>query len=98
VKGYVEHYNNVGLNRVIGCITPKNMLAGGRRRSTPSGIGSWKPHGDTGRFVGSRPREKAKTLVSGQFRGTDEVDYFGMADQTRVSPANTFDGHYFRAS
>ena len=28
VKGYVEHYNNVGLNCAIGYITPKDMLAG----------------------------------------------------------------------
>ena len=28
VKGYVEHYNNVRLNRAIGYITPNDMLAG----------------------------------------------------------------------
>lgn len=28
VQGYVEHYNNVRLNRAIGYITPKDMLAG----------------------------------------------------------------------
>jgi transposase InsO family protein len=28
VEGYVEHYNNVRLNSVIGYITPKDMLAG----------------------------------------------------------------------
>ncbi len=28
VKGHVEHYNSVRLNRAIGYITPKNMLAG----------------------------------------------------------------------
>jgi putative transposase len=28
VKGYVEHYNNVGLNSAIGYITPKDMLTG----------------------------------------------------------------------
>jgi len=28
VKGYVEHYNNVRLNRAIGYIAPKDMLSG----------------------------------------------------------------------
>jgi putative transposase len=28
VEGYVEHYNDVGLNSAIGYITPKDMLAG----------------------------------------------------------------------
>jgi transposase InsO family protein len=28
VQVYVEHYNNVRLNRAIGYITPKDMLAG----------------------------------------------------------------------
>jgi hypothetical protein len=28
VEGYVEHYNNIRLNRAIGYITPKDMLAG----------------------------------------------------------------------
>ncbi len=28
VKGYGEHYNKVRLNSAIGCITPKEMLAG----------------------------------------------------------------------
>jgi putative transposase len=28
VKGYVEHYNNVRLNRAIGYIAPKDMLPG----------------------------------------------------------------------
>jgi hypothetical protein len=31
VKGYVEHYNNVRLNSVIGYITPKDMLSGRQR-------------------------------------------------------------------
>ena len=39
--------------------------------------------GNNGRFVASRPREKAKTLVSGRFRVTDEVDYFRMAKINR---------------
>jgi len=30
-------------------------------------------------------REKTKTLVSGRFRVTDEVDYFRMADGPEVS-------------
>jgi hypothetical protein len=50
------------------------------RRSTPRGMGSWRRRGNNGRFVASRLREKAKTLVSGWFRVTDEVDYFRMAD------------------
>ena len=28
VKGYVDHYNEIRLNSTIGCITPKDMLAG----------------------------------------------------------------------
>jgi hypothetical protein len=28
VEGYVEHYNNVRLNRAVGYITPKDMLDG----------------------------------------------------------------------
>jgi hypothetical protein len=69
LEGYVEHYNNVRLNSAIGYITPKDMLAAGSRRSTPGGIGSWEPRGNNGRFVASRPREKAKTLVSGRSGG-----------------------------
>ncbi|HLZ90609.1 MAG TPA: hypothetical protein VKQ28_02750 [Candidatus Acidoferrum sp.] len=31
VEGYVEHYNNVRLDSAIGCITPRDMLAGHQR-------------------------------------------------------------------
>ncbi|PYU26703.1 MAG: hypothetical protein DMG32_09335 [Acidobacteria bacterium] len=41
--------------------------------------------GNNGRFVASRPREKAKTLASGRFRVADEVDYFRMADFSGLS-------------
>jgi hypothetical protein len=58
VEGYVEHYNDVRLNSAIGYITPKDMLAGRRRRSMLSEIGSWRRHENSGRFVGSRPREE----------------------------------------
>jgi len=34
----------------------------------PRGIGSWKPHGNKGRFVASPAREKAKTLVARRFQ------------------------------
>src|SRR6202047_2680471 len=40
-------------------------------RSTPAGIGSWRRRENSVRFVGSRLREKARALVSGQFRVTD---------------------------
>ena len=40
-------------------------------RSTPGGIGSWRRRENSVRFVGSRLREKARALVSGQFRATD---------------------------
>src|SRR3977135_855402 len=40
-------------------------------RSTPGGIGSWRRRENSVRFVGSRLREKARALVSGQFRVTD---------------------------
>ena len=82
VEGYVEHYNDVRLNSAIGYITPKDMLAGVSRRSTPRGIGSWRRRGNNGRFVATRPRGKAKTLVSGPFGMTDEVDYVRMGNVT----------------
>jgi putative transposase len=63
VAGYVEHYNNVRLNSAIGYITPKDMLAGGSRRSMRSVIESWRRLENNGRFVGSRPREKRCTHV-----------------------------------
>jgi hypothetical protein len=28
VKGYIDHYNDILLNSVIGCTTPKDILAG----------------------------------------------------------------------
>jgi hypothetical protein len=40
--------------------------------------------GHHGRFVASRPREKAKTLVSGRFRVADEVDFIRMAADPEV--------------
>jgi hypothetical protein len=43
-----------------------------------SGIGSWRRHENRGRYVDSRPREKAKAQVSGGSRVTDEIDYFRM--------------------
>jgi hypothetical protein len=45
---------------------------------------SWRRRGNNDRFAASRPREKAKTLVSGRFRVTDEVDYFRIADGPEV--------------
>jgi len=36
------------------------------------------------RFVANRLHEKAKTLVSGRFRVTDEMNYFWMADGPEV--------------
>jgi putative transposase len=32
VEAYVEHYNNIRLNSAIGCITPKDMLAGRQQK------------------------------------------------------------------
>ncbi len=32
VRGYVGHDNNVRLNSTVGCITPKDMLAGRHRK------------------------------------------------------------------
>jgi len=55
VSGYVDHYNNVRLNSATGYITPKDMLAGGSRRSTRSATGSWMRPGKNGRFVASKP-------------------------------------------
>jgi hypothetical protein len=31
-KGYVDHYNDTGLNSTIGYITPKNILAGHQQK------------------------------------------------------------------
>ena len=39
---------------------------------------------ETAEMASPRPREKAKTPVSGRFRVTDEVDYFRMADGQEV--------------
>ena len=41
--------------------------------------------GNYGRSSPVGQREKAKTLVSGRFRVTDEVDYVRMADGPEVS-------------
>jgi hypothetical protein len=54
VQGYVEHYNNVRLNSATGYITPKDMLAGGNRRSTRSAPGSCRRRGSKGGFVASK--------------------------------------------
>src|SRR5262249_1684300 len=55
VEGYVDHYNNVRLNSATGYVTPKDMLAGGGKRSTRSVTGSWKRPGSNDRFVDSKP-------------------------------------------
>jgi hypothetical protein len=44
------------------------------------------------RFAAIRPREKAKSLVFGRFRVTDEVDYFRMADD----PLSIRFGYFYR--
>jgi hypothetical protein len=87
VEGYVEHYNNIRLNSAVGYITPKECSPGVRRRSTPRGIGSWRRRENSVRFVGSRLREKARALVSGQFRVTDEV-YYCRGVSSRSSSAS----------
>src|SRR5271167_2076082 len=76
VEGYVEHYNNVRLNSAIGCITPKDMLAGHQQEIHADRDRKLERRDNNSRFVASRPREKAKMLVSGRFHVTDEVDYF----------------------
>jgi transposase-like protein len=60
---------------------------GVRRRSTPRGIGSWRSRENSVRFGGSRLREKARALVSGQFRVTDEV-YYCRGVSSRSSSAS----------
>jgi len=57
----------------------KNCTSSSR---TARRIFSWRRLGNNGRFVTSRPDEKAETRVSGQFSVTDELDYFRMADHT----------------
>ena len=61
---------------------PKDMLAGRQPEIHAERIGSWRRRGNNGRFVAMRPREKAKTLVSGPFGVTDEVDYVRMGNVT----------------
>jgi hypothetical protein len=63
VEGYVEQHNNVRLNSAIGDITPNEHA---RRASAgdPRRQGSEAGDGETT----SRPRERARTLVSGRFR------------------------------
>lgn len=39
LEGYVEHHNNVRLNRVIGYITPKDMLGDSDRAGSEFGSG-----------------------------------------------------------
>jgi transposase InsO family protein len=88
VEGYVEHYNAIRLNSAVGYITPKDVLGPGvRRRSTPRGIGSLRRRENSVRFVGSGLREKARALVSGQFRVTDEV-YYCRCVSSRSSSAS----------
>ena len=64
---------------------PKDMFAG-RQHEIPADRGSapWRRRGNNGRFVATRPGEKAKTPVSGRFRLTDDVD-FRTADVWEVS-------------
>jgi len=57
VEGYVEHYNNVRLNSAIGYITPKDMLVGHQQEIQPTGIGSWRRRGNSGRIPASGPRD-----------------------------------------
>src|SRR5216683_2145871 len=80
----LEEARRLGLRRALQQCPPETVRSatsrrrrcspGVRRRSTPTGIGSWRRGGNNGRFVASRPREKAKSLVSGRFRVTDDVD------------------------
>jgi hypothetical protein len=60
VLGYVERYNNVRLNRTVLLATSRRRTCSPAvsRRSMRSEIGSWKGHENSGRFVGSRPREE----------------------------------------
>jgi hypothetical protein len=51
----------------------------------PSGIGGWRRHENSGKFVDSRRREERRDPVSGRFRVVDEVDYFGCLREV-VSP------------
>ncbi len=77
-----QHINNPGYNQARGPVAVSAVRfhtefrpseAGCTRwRSTPVGIGSWRRRGNKGRFAASRPREKARTLVSGRFRVTED--------------------------
>ena len=44
----------------------RTCLRGISRRFRPSGIGSWKRRGNSGRVAASGPREERRSLVSGQ--------------------------------
>jgi hypothetical protein len=78
IEGYVERYNNVRLNSAIGYIAPKDMLAGRQQEIHAERDRKLEAARNRGRYVGSRPREKAKPQVSGGSRVTDEIDYFRM--------------------
>ena len=60
VEGYVEHYDNVRPNSVIYYITPKDMLAGRQQEIHAERVGSWRRRENSGRLVGSGPREERR--------------------------------------
>lgn len=47
----------LGCSGAIGYITPRECSPGISRRFRPSGIGSWKRRGNSGRIAASGPRD-----------------------------------------
>jgi hypothetical protein len=58
--GYVGQHNNFRLNSAIGYITPKDMLAGRQQEIHTERDRKLEAARNNGRFVASRPPEKAK--------------------------------------
>ena len=87
--GRLRHHRSGGGYPVNGSFQSdgERVLPADRRRSTPRGIENWRSRENSVRFVGSRLREKARALVSGQFRVTDEV-YYCRGVSSRSSSAS----------
>jgi hypothetical protein len=84
-RGTSSITNNLRLNSAIGFITPKDMLAGRQQEIHTERARKLEAARKQRQFVASRRREKAKTLVSGRFRGTGRG---GLLPDARRSTPN----------
>jgi len=64
VHGYVEQYNNVRLNSVIGYITPKDMLAGRQQEIHAVRDRKLEQARKQARFVVRRPRGERRATFT----------------------------------